>query len=684
LTTTDPLSHTIELTYDAGDLVTVTDPLSRTITRHLDSVGRVTRITDPLGHGTRYSYDNLNQPTSATDSLQGVAGFSYDENGNLLSVTDAASSTTSYEYDDMDRVMTRTDPLSHDDTYEYDLNGNLEQVTDRKGQVTSLTYDVLDRLTEVTYDDSSTTTYAYDSANRLTEVVDSVSGTITYDYDDLDRLTSETTPQGSVSYTYDDAGRCTSMTVDGQTAVNYTYDNANRLTQISQGSPTVTIAYDNANRRTSLTLPNGVITEYTYDAASQLTDLSYKYGTNVLGNLSYTFDAVGRRTAMGGSYARTGLPQTVNSATYNAANHQTAFGSLTLTYDLNGNLTGDGTNSYSWNARDQLVSISGGTTAGFSYDAFGRRTTKTLGSTTTTYLYDGENIAQELSGTTPVANLLNGGIDEVFTRSESSGTLAFLADGLGSTLGLSNSSGSLQTEYTYEPFGKTSATGGGSTNSSQYAGRENDGATGLHYYRARYYSPALQRFISEDPIGFAGGDTNLYVYVFNSPTNYTDPSGLSVWTKAVKIFTQGGELVASFRKPLSRDPKLDRIKDGIDEARRRGNDPRAVVQADDRDGAKAIADALDPNRKARGPEKHPGYPEHYNPKSGPYKDVHVQWDPPHKRLARILAPQSMLLSGRKNTTNAQFASAALWDVASTIDPFFLTDGLDWAFDLSCQ
>jgi RHS repeat-associated protein len=58
-----------------------------------------------------------------------------------------------------------------------------------------------------------------------------------------------------------------------------------------------------------------------------------------------------------------------------------------------------------------------------------------------------------------------------------------------------------------------------------YTGREWDGETGQYYYRARYYDPRVGQFISQDPIGFTAGDANLYRYVFNSPTNFTDPSG---------------------------------------------------------------------------------------------------------------------------------------------------------------
>jgi RHS repeat-associated protein len=58
----------------------------------------------------------------------------------------------------------------------------------------------------------------------------------------------------------------------------------------------------------------------------------------------------------------------------------------------------------------------------------------------------------------------------------------------------------------------------------QYTGRENDG-TGLYYYRARYYSPGLQQFISEDPVGLSLDGFNTYKYVYDDPTNLIDPSG---------------------------------------------------------------------------------------------------------------------------------------------------------------
>ncbi|HWO29720.1 MAG TPA: RHS repeat-associated core domain-containing protein, partial [Candidatus Acidoferrum sp.] len=184
----------------------------------------------------------------------------------------------------------------------------------------------------------------------------------------------------------------------------------------------------------------------------------------------------------------------------------------------------DGTNSYSWDARNRLASVASGNTASFQYDPVGRRIAKTISGTVTNLLFNGSNVIQELSGGSVTANLLTGGTDEYLARTTSAGALSFLSDPLGSTLALTNSAGTIQTPYTYDPFG------GGlnftPSNPYQYTGRENDG-TGLYYYRARYYSPTFQRFLSEDPARLASGTTNLYAYAENNPVQLTDPSGMT-------------------------------------------------------------------------------------------------------------------------------------------------------------
>jgi len=216
----------------------------------------------------------------------------------------------------------------------------------------------------------------------------------------------------------------------------------------------------------------------------------------------------------------------MTGATYDTANQQLTFGSQALTYDSNGNLTSDGTNIYTWSARNQLIGINGASVAAnFSYDAFGRRVLKTINGATTNFVYDSDNPVQEITGAS-TTNLLTGlGIDEYFTRTDAVGTSTFLTDALGSTLALADPAGSLQAQYTYEAFGGTSVTGLANGNPFSYTGREADG-TGLLFLRARYYNPQLQRFISEDPIGFAGGDMNLYAYTRNNPVSFADPFGL--------------------------------------------------------------------------------------------------------------------------------------------------------------
>ena len=529
---TDSIGRSTLFSYDSvGDLVSLTNAAGDVGTQFLDAGGRLVEATSPAGSKTRFDYDLANRVTRITDSVAGQTNFSYDAVGNLRSITDAKSQTNSFTYDNDGRLTSRTDPLLRQEAYEYDGRGRLIRFTDRNNRPIAHDYDVRNRRTKTTYADLSTSTFTYDTSNRLTQIVDSKAGNITRTYDNHDRLTSETTPQGSIAYTYDAAGRRASMTVAGQPAVTYTYDNANRLTQINQGSATVSIAYDAAGRRRSIILPGGNAMEYSYDAGSRITEIKYTRGGTVLGNVTYEYDKDGKRTKTGGSFGRSGIPQPITGVSYNLNNQQIVFGTKILTYDNNGNLTTvadeSGTTIYTWDARNLLVGINGpGLSASFAYDAIGRRTRRTVNGATTEFLYDGTNPVQELSGGAVTANLLTGlGIDERFTRTDSTGRVSFLTDILGSTIALTDASGAITTEYTYDPFGKVTSTGSPNANPYQYTGRENDG-TGLYYYRARYYHPELQRFLSEDPIGFSGSGVNFYPYVNNAPVNYTDPLGL--------------------------------------------------------------------------------------------------------------------------------------------------------------
>jgi RHS repeat-associated protein len=527
---TDPAGDTTRFTYIFGDLSTITDPLGNATRRFTDGAGRVISSTDPQGHTKQFSYDPLDHVTQIIDPINGITAYGYDANENLLSLTDADHNSTSYTYDSRNRAIASTDPLGEAATYQYDADNNLTQYTDRRGKITNYQYDNLNRVKFAGsgYNGSgyeSTIGYTWDLGNRATGLTDSIAGTITRTYDGLDDVTDEQTTQGEVGYLYDNARRRESMTVVGQPPVDYTWNNTNRLTGLTQGTAAVGIGYDSASRRTSLTLPNGVVAGYAYDSDSHVTGITYSKSGNQVGNLNYSYDSDGRVTGKTGSLASTGMPATVIGNTFNADNAMTGFNGTALSYDANGNLISDGTNSYTWDARNHLTAISGGTTASFVYDAYGRRVQKTVNGTSTQFLYDGWNPIQELQGGTPSANLLTGlGIDGRFQRTDSAGARDYLIDILGSTLALTDSSGTIQTSYTYEPFGNTTISGASSTNPYQFTGREDDG-TGSYFYRARYYSPMWARFISQDPIGFAGKSPNLYSYVADSPTNLVDPSG---------------------------------------------------------------------------------------------------------------------------------------------------------------
>ncbi len=526
---TDPLGNVTTFTYDVqGNLATVSDPLHHTSRRTYDLVSRLTAQTDPRGKTTRFAYDDLNRITQIFDALGGPTKFTYDENGNLRSVTDARNHATTYHHDNMDRLERRTDPLMASETFEYDNLGNLIRHTDRKQQTSTFTYDPLNRQVRADYRDA-TTTFVYDAVGRLVQASDSQGGDILESYDILDRLIGETTSLGTVAHIYDAIGRRATMSVAGQDLTHYSYDANSRLVQIAQGSQVVDFDYDVLGRRTGLTLPNGVSTEYQYDTASRLTQLIYRNTAEILGNLTYEYDPAGNRTHIGGSFARTLLPDPIVSASYDGANRQLRFGEKAMTFDANGNLVAgtdaSGLTALTWDSRNRLGGIAGpSTTAAFTYDVFGRRTQRQLKGQPTSYLYDGVDIVREIAGGMQ-ANLIRGQrIDEPLVRNSSE---YYLTDALGSIIALTDPAGSLHVAYTYEPFGGTEVVGA-SSNPFQYTARENDG-TGLYYYRARYYDPTGGRFLQEDPLpGLASRPQaqNQYSYVTNNPTNLSDAAGL--------------------------------------------------------------------------------------------------------------------------------------------------------------
>jgi RHS repeat-associated protein len=241
---------------------------------------------------------------------------------------------------------------------------------------------------------------------------------------------------------------------------------------------------------------------------------------------SYSYDAVGNRTASLG----------VSSYTTNASNELTATSNASYTYDSNGNTltktVGSNTTAYAWDYENRLTSVTLPGTSGtvtFKYDPFGRRVEKSSSAATSVFAYDDKNPIEETNASGAVMARYTGTSDEVdqpLAMLRSGATSYYEQDGLDAITSLSNTAGALAQTYTFDSFGKQTASSGSLTNPFQYTAREFDPETSLYYYRARYYDETLGRFITEDPIEFIGG-YNFYRYVYNSPAGLNDPWGLA-------------------------------------------------------------------------------------------------------------------------------------------------------------
>jgi RHS repeat-associated protein len=528
MSSTDALGHTVHFSYDSsGNLVSISDPLGNTTLRTYDAISRLTSEIDPRGRATTFDYDDLGRLINSTDRAGASVAFQYDKNGNVLSVMDPRGNTLTQSFDSMDRLASRHDQLGLLETFIYDSNGNLTHFDDRSQQPTSYEYDTLNRRISETYADGSATQYHFDAGGRLVRVTDSASGTALFTYDDVDQLLGVTDPSQTIAYNYDSARRRAGTTSSSVPSLLYTYDSNSRLRQVTQAGSLVSIDYDALGRRTLLTLPNGVKSQYAYDALSRVAQLTYQNSTGSLGSLTYSYDSAGNPAGVSGTLARTLLPAPVPSATYDASNRQTSFDNDQMLYDPTGNLihlsSQAGNTTYSWDARGRLIGIVGpGVTASFTYDMLGRRSSRDINGQALQYLYDSHNMSLETTGATSHSYLSGPSLDERWSLDNES---YYLSDALGSTIALTDVFGDLTTLYEYEPFGIASEIGSPSTNRFQFTSRENDG-TGLYYYRARYYSPTLRRFISEDPFPDSSLSANRFAYVGNRPTVRSDPLGL--------------------------------------------------------------------------------------------------------------------------------------------------------------
>jgi RHS repeat-associated protein len=530
---TDPNGGNTYLSYLYGDLIAVADPLGDAQGAYYNSVGQKLQSIDDEGNTTSYTYNALGEQASVTSPTGGVTSNGYDADGNLTSVTDADGNKTSYTYDGDSQRLTTTDPLGKVTTDSYDGDGDLTQIVDAIGTKNTFAYDDFGDVTTARYGVSGSTQQTkivntYDLANRLTKAVQTPGGTYTLSYDGMNDVLSEATPAGTVAKTYNADLEPTSLTVPGQTKITYTYDANSDLTKVTQGTTSVTQAFNNLGRVTSLTLPDGIKDTKTYDADSDLTGQTFKNGTTSVGAITYAYTADGQISSESGSLASAVLPTAVTGNTYNADNEIAKWNGTAYTYNADGDLTSNGTSTYTWNDQNQLTGISGGTTASFTYNPFGQQATATVGSTATSYLYDGinsdDNVVQEQSAGTPTANLLTGSPGQIFQLTTPSGTnSSLLTSQLGTTMALASSAGAITTSYSYTPSGSVTASGASSPNTFEFDATQNIG-TGLYSMGERSYNPSTGTFMSQDPTGFNSG-TDLYQFTNDDPIDFNDPTG---------------------------------------------------------------------------------------------------------------------------------------------------------------
>lgn len=544
-----------------------------------DGTGQVKTHIDTALRTTTYFYDNAERLWKVTDTDSKNTEFEYDPRSLITKIKDAGTQSAAtqeygFTYDALGRQLTQT-RAGTTMTYEYDAVGNRIKRVDYTGRETSYEYDNLNRLKKINYL-QSLNGVAPATAIQITE----------YSYDDLSRLSAATNEAGTVSFTYDSRNRIKTSTdvfghvvgydyfeafgtdntkkvvkLDGSVHSTYYFDDANRMNKMTDEIGAIyNFGYTDTNLLQTKTLPNNVVTTYNYDGMSRLKQLKQESATAILVNDNYgynsaqqinqiagltqtrnfTYDNVDRLAGMTSptlptesyNYDNVGNRNSSHrsaSYAYQPFNKLTSTASATYSYDANGNMLSKsdptGFWRYVWDSENHLVAVyKNNKSVRYQYDALGRRVSrrgKGVG-VTAKYTYDGQDVILDESseGTVKYQNGL--GIDNKLKITSNGISRYFLQDHLGSTVGLTDSSGNLTSSASYDSFGNST---NNLTTRYQYTGREYDEFTGLYYYRARWYDANLGRFISEDPVGFAGG-INWFSYVKNNPLNLNDPFGL--------------------------------------------------------------------------------------------------------------------------------------------------------------
>lgn len=352
-------------------------------------------------------------------------------------------------------------------------------------------------------------------------------------------------PSGSeVSYTYWPGGNIHEITYPGNLKITYIYDELNRIHTVTNWlGQTATYQYDAAGRCTSLMNFNGTVVSYVSDDANRNTAIDIrKPDLGVIAQYSYAgLDGNGNRTVEVRSAPLLAVPGTAPvSYTYNAEkNRLNSAGGSSFLYDNEGQLSIGYNTSYYFDYGHRLKQIGTGSETIFTYNARGYRVQVTRpDGAITRYIYDASgNVLAEADASGSITRYYVYGVGLLGMITSSNVAYCYHFDGTGNTVALTDSSGSIVDAYAYDPFGAVLNQSETIPQPFKFVGQFGVMAdpSGLYYMWARYYDPNVGRFISEDPIGFDGGDVNLYAYAGNNPIMRIDANGL--WTGNIGIST---------------------------------------------------------------------------------------------------------------------------------------------------